>query len=79
MNELSTRLSALVDRLENIPALDGAARAIEPVAQRLTENDAVKRALSGTPLGHRLHPLLTDIPIGCWTAPSLTDASLRRR
>jgi nitrite reductase/ring-hydroxylating ferredoxin subunit/uncharacterized membrane protein len=71
--ELSERLSQIVERLENFAPLDVASRAIEPVAQRLTSQDAVKRVLSGTPLGHRLHPLLTDLPIGSWTAASLVD------
>jgi nitrite reductase/ring-hydroxylating ferredoxin subunit/uncharacterized membrane protein len=34
----------------------------------------VKRVLSGAPLGHRAHPMLTDVPIGCWTAATLVDA-----
>ncbi len=72
--ELSGRLAEIVERLENLSALDVASRAVEPVARRLTKRDAVKRVLSGTPLGHRLHPLLTDLPIGCWTAASLVDA-----
>lgn len=25
-------------------------------------------------LGHRLHPVLTDLPLGCWTSASLVDA-----
>jgi nitrite reductase/ring-hydroxylating ferredoxin subunit/uncharacterized membrane protein len=33
----------------------------------------VKDALSGTPLGHALHPLLTDLPIGTWTSSLLLD------
>ncbi len=74
MNELSGRLSEILKRLENLSALDVASRAIEPVAQRLTKSDAVKRVLSGTPIGHRVHPLLTDLPIGCWTAATLADA-----
>jgi nitrite reductase/ring-hydroxylating ferredoxin subunit/uncharacterized membrane protein len=73
MNQLSGRLLQVVERLENLSALDVVARAVEPVAQRLTKSDAVKRVLSGAPLGHRLHPMLTDIPIGCWTAASLVD------
>jgi hypothetical protein len=24
-------------------------------------------------LGHRLHPVLTDLPLGCWTSASLVD------
>jgi nitrite reductase/ring-hydroxylating ferredoxin subunit/uncharacterized membrane protein len=73
MNELSGRLSQLADRLENLSALDVVGRTVEPVAQRLTKSDAVKRVLSGAPLGHRLHPMLTDLPIGCWTAATLVD------
>jgi uncharacterized membrane protein len=26
-----------------------------------------------TVLGHRLHPVLTDLPLGCWTSASLID------
>ena len=33
----------------------------------------VKDALSGTWLGHALHPLLTDLPIGTWTSAVLLD------
>ena len=74
MNEPSGRLSTIVERLEKLSALDVVSRAIEPLAQRLTKSDAAKRVLSGAPLGHRLHPMLTDVPIGCWTAASLVDA-----
>ncbi len=33
----------------------------------------VKDALSGAWLGHPLHPILTDIPIGVWTSSVLLD------
>jgi nitrite reductase/ring-hydroxylating ferredoxin subunit/uncharacterized membrane protein len=74
MNEPSAQLRAIVARVEQLGALDAAARIIEPVAERLTQRDAVKRVLSGVPLGHRVHPVLTDIPIGCWTSATLVDA-----
>lgn len=35
---------------------------------------AVKNALHGVWLGHPLHPVLTDIPIGSWTAAVVLDA-----
>jgi nitrite reductase/ring-hydroxylating ferredoxin subunit/uncharacterized membrane protein len=73
MNERSEQLTELVHRLEGMTVLDDVGRAIEPVIQRVTKRDDVKRMLSGATLGHRLHPLLTDVPIGCWTAASLTD------
>jgi uncharacterized membrane protein len=34
----------------------------------------LKDALSGTWLGHTLHPLLTDLPIGAWTSSLMLDA-----
>lgn len=33
-----------------------------------------KNALSGTWLGHPLHPVLTDLPIGFWTSSVVLDA-----
>ncbi|HZR44778.1 MAG TPA: Rieske 2Fe-2S domain-containing protein [Ktedonobacteraceae bacterium] len=33
----------------------------------------VKDWLNGTWLGHSLHPVLTDVPIGAWTASALLD------
>ncbi len=73
MNEPSGRLRALVAQLEQIEALDEIGSKLEPVVKRLTRNDAVKRVLSGAPIGHRAHPMLTDVPIGCWTAATLVD------
>ena len=34
----------------------------------------LKDGLSGTWLGHTLHPLLTDVPIGAWTSSLILDA-----
>lgn len=33
----------------------------------------IKDALNGTWLGHTLHPVLTDLPLGAWTASTLLD------
>jgi hypothetical protein len=35
---------------------------------------AIKNALHGTWLGHPLHPVLTDIPVGAWTLAMIFDA-----
>jgi len=35
---------------------------------------AIKNALHGTWLGHPLHPMLTDIPVGAWTLAMIFDA-----
>jgi nitrite reductase/ring-hydroxylating ferredoxin subunit/uncharacterized membrane protein len=39
----------------------------------------VKNFLHGTWLGHPLHPVMTDIPLGAWTATLLLDALADRR
>jgi len=35
----------------------------------------VRNLLSGTDLGHPLHPVLTDVPIGAWVMSALLDAA----
>jgi uncharacterized membrane protein len=35
----------------------------------------VRNLLSGTYLGHPLHPVLTDLPIGAWVMSALLDAA----
>jgi nitrite reductase/ring-hydroxylating ferredoxin subunit len=67
------RLRAVVNRVAADPRLDRVAEPLHAIAQAVTRRDDVKRTLSGAWLGHRLHPLLTDIPIGAWTSASILD------
>jgi len=60
-------------KLESFEALDGLAEAIAKQVRGLLGNGTVKDLLSGTPLGHALHPLLSDIPIGSWTSALVLD------
>jgi nitrite reductase/ring-hydroxylating ferredoxin subunit len=49
---------------------------VEPVRRRvqsLLSTGPMKDALSGTWLGHTLHPMLTDLPIGFWTSAFVLD------
>ncbi|MFF2509439.1 Rieske 2Fe-2S domain-containing protein [Streptomyces sp. NPDC058067] len=66
-------LRKLTEEVEGLTALDGASRQAAGWVARATRSDAVKNALSGTWLGHQLHPMLTDIPIGAWTMASVLD------
>jgi nitrite reductase/ring-hydroxylating ferredoxin subunit len=64
-------LRDLVGKLEGLEGLDG-------ISDRLAGavNAAVspaKSLLSGTWLEHPLHPLLTDLPIGCWSGAVILD------
>ena len=65
------RLAGLV---EQITALDGPAEAVAGAVRGIIKPGRVKDALSGSWLGHALHPLLTDVPIGAWTSATLLDA-----
>lgn len=43
-------------------------------ADRGTTGKQVKNVLNGTWLAHPLHPVLTDVPVGAWTATCVLDA-----
>ena len=72
-------LRELVHWLATTEGLD---RVGKPVASKVADivgHGAVKDALSGTWLGHPLHPLLTDLPIGFWTSSFVLDIAGGRR
>jgi nitrite reductase/ring-hydroxylating ferredoxin subunit/uncharacterized membrane protein len=64
---------ALVERLEQVRAIDPPAEAVAKTVRGAIGSGPLKDALSGTPLGHALHPLLTDAVIGTWTSASILD------
>ena len=68
-----------VERLDWSPALDRPVEILGKVAGKLLPQGTVKDILHGTWLGHPLHPLLTDLPIGCWTNAMLLDIVGGRR
>ena len=70
---------ALIKAVDEQQALDRLSDQIQPLV-RDTFNAMgpagreVKNALHGTWLGHPLHPALTDVPLGAWTAALALDA-----
>jgi nitrite reductase/ring-hydroxylating ferredoxin subunit/uncharacterized membrane protein len=66
-------ISQAIDRLGTFPALDRVDGPLTRVARLVTQDDRASRWLHGSVIGHRLHPMLTDIPIGAWTAASVLD------
>ncbi|GAA1144605.1 hypothetical protein GCM10009630_49000 [Kribbella jejuensis] len=74
-----TGLRKLVQRLEELTPIDRAGRPTAAFVRRLTASDPVKNVLSGTWLGHQLHPVLTDLPIGAWTMATALDLTAGRR
>jgi nitrite reductase/ring-hydroxylating ferredoxin subunit/uncharacterized membrane protein len=67
------RLHHLAERVGSVAALDGPAEAVAGKIRGLVPRGPVKDTLSGTALGHALHPLLTDLPIGTWTSAAVLD------
>lgn len=62
-----------VRALEQAEVLDGPAGALANVIKKAVPSGPIKDALSGTWLGHPLHPLLTDVVIGTWLSALLLD------
>jgi nitrite reductase/ring-hydroxylating ferredoxin subunit len=67
-------MTDVVDRLENAGNLDPVVSAVRRVVRSALRSRRLKDALHGVWLGHPLHPPLTDIPIGAWTAAGVLDA-----
>ena len=63
----------LTQRLEETEGLDDAVRRLQPVADALRDHPNVDAALRGDWLGHAVHPLMTDAPIGLWTSAMVLD------
>ncbi len=78
MNPELSSTERLIDRVARNPALDPIADAIQPELRRLLDGTGssawLKNALHGTWLGHSLHAIITDIPIGAWTVAAILDA-----
>ena len=71
----------MISPLQDLPAkiASRSAKPLDRIAALLTIPEKylhpgfVKDALSGTWLGHPLHPVLTDLAIGSWTSSALLD------
>ncbi|HEX4397159.1 MAG TPA: Rieske (2Fe-2S) protein [Trebonia sp.] len=63
----------LISNLERAAVLDRLIEAGQRVARLLPPGRA-RDALHGVPLGHPLHPMLVQVPVGTWLSASLLDA-----
>lgn len=72
-----TSTDRIVDRLSRSTLLDPVADAVQPVLRETLDGGGawapVKDLLHGTPLGHPLHPAVTDVPVGAWTLAAVFD------
>ena len=71
-------LHRITTELGEREALDPPAWKVLEVAKRVIAPGRLRDALSGTFLGHTLHPLMTDLPIGSWTSAMVLDLTAGR-
>jgi nitrite reductase/ring-hydroxylating ferredoxin subunit/uncharacterized membrane protein len=71
----ATMARPLARAIEGTAALDAPAKAVGKAIRGALSPGRTKDALSGTWLGHALHPLLTDTVIGTWTSALLLDVA----
>lgn len=67
------RLQQLSQRAEEVALFDRPGTWLARQVSRVVKQGPAKDLLSGTWLGHPLHPLLTDVPIGAWTSSLVLD------
>jgi len=66
-------LEQLIDGIAHADWLDKVAGPVSDKVTQVVPKGAVKDLLSGTFMGHPLHPVLTDLPIGFWTSAMAID------
>lgn len=66
-------LHQVVDSVERLEFLDKIAEPYAAIVHRVLKPQILRNVLSGTYVGHALHPLLTDLPIGAWSMATLLD------
>jgi len=70
-------IQSLVEALGEQDWLDQVGNTVQPIIDRAlmtTGGQPVKDFLHGVWLGHPLHPVLTDVPLGAWTVAVVLDA-----
>lgn len=72
-------LHASAEKLGGLERLDAPAGAAAKAVAQVVGRGGLKDLLSGTRLGHPLHPLLTDIPIGTLASATVLDLLANER
>lgn len=70
---VSTPGRPLIDALERADVLDAPAQPLAKKVRELVAANKLKEAISGTWLGHPVHPPLTDLVIGSFLSASVLD------
>ena len=75
MSHLSSTLpaAAWAERLEDTESRDRVVEIVRPFGDWFVAEPARRDLLRGAWLGHAVHPTLTDVPVGLWTAAVTLD------
>src|SRR3954471_20944207 len=73
MSAPPTPLAPAIEAVEGAAALEGRARALGKWVRGACGREPLKDALSGTWLGHAVHPMLTDVVVGAFLSSTLLD------
>lgn len=67
-------MQPILDKIESLEVVDKPAMAISWKLSEIPGPGKLKDAISGTALGHALHPMLTDVVIGSFLSATALDA-----
>lgn len=67
-------LDSTVKAIETFENFDKFSAPLTKIISKNTQPRVIKNTLSGTWLGHQLHPMVTDLPIGAWLSAAVLDA-----
>jgi uncharacterized membrane protein len=69
----------LAEELKDVEVLQGLSSKVEGLLPQALQQGGAAEALRGEGFGHPLHPILTDLPLGCFTSATLLDLLGRGR
>src|SRR3954447_13538484 len=67
-------LMGILDRVADVATFDKAIEPARRAVQAVLKPQALRDFLHGTWLGHPLHPVLVQVPVGSWASAGLLDA-----
>ena len=79
MSDPSGPAHALMERVNRATVLDAPAKKVAATVRGAIGPGRFKDVLSGTYVGHAVHPVLTDVVIGTWTSALLLDLAGGKR
>ena len=66
-------LRKMLTRIERAQALDGLSEKLQAAVQAAVKPQALADLLHGTWLGHPLHPVLVQVPVGAFVSAAVLD------